>query len=100
MECLGTATALSLSGLYQRTPMHEPRRVVTRSTKRARRGPKRGIEDRTPRVRVWRRANGIRPDKVILIEDENGVQRMTAVEMFDSFERDAADFEALKVCVG
>ena len=32
------------------------------------------------------------PDKMILIETEYGVQRMT-VEMFDSFE-------ALKVCVG
>ncbi len=39
-------------------------------------------------------------DGVILIEDEDGVQRMTAREMFDSFERDAEDLEALKICVG
>ena len=38
------------------------------------------------------------PDKMILIETEYGVQRMT-VEMFDSFERDLEDLEALKVCV-
>jgi hypothetical protein len=35
-----------------------------------------------------------------LIETEEGVQRMTVREMFESFERYAADFEALKVCVG
>lgn len=27
-------------------------------------------------------------------------QRMTAREMFDSFERDLDDFEALKICAG
>ena len=37
---------------------------------------------------------------MILIEGEDGVQRMTAREMFESFDRDAADLEALKVCVG
>ncbi len=37
---------------------------------------------------------------MILIEDEYGVQRMTMCEMFDSFERDLDDFEALKICVG
>ncbi len=37
---------------------------------------------------------------MILIETEEGVQRMTVREMFDSFERDAADLEALRVCVG
>ena len=41
-----------------------------------------------------------RPDTVILIETEDGVQRMTAAEMFDNFERDAAELEALRVCVG
>ncbi len=41
-----------------------------------------------------------RPDKAILIETEDGVQRMTVREMFDSFERDAVNFEALKVGVG
>ena len=35
-----------------------------------------------------------------MIEDEDGVQRMTMCEMFDSFERDLDDFEALKICVG
>ncbi len=35
----------------------------------------------------------VRADGVILIETEDGVQRMTVREMFDSFE-------ALKVCVG
>ena len=40
------------------------------------------------------------PDEVILIETEEGVQRMTEREMFDSFERDLDDFEALKICVG
>ncbi len=47
-----------------------------------------------------RRSPDERPDGVILIEGEDGVQRMTAREMFESFERDAADLEALKVCVG
>ena len=42
----------------------------------------------------------VRADGVILIETEDGVQRMTAREMFDSFERDVVNFEALKVCVG
>jgi hypothetical protein len=36
----------------------------------------------------------------LVIEDEDGVQRMTMYEMFDSFERDLDDFGALKVCVG
>lgn len=36
----------------------------------------------------------------ILIEGEGGFERMTADEMFDSFERDAADLDALRVCVG
>jgi hypothetical protein len=31
----------------------------------------------------------------LVIEDEYGVQRMTKREMFDSFERDLDDFEAL-----
>ncbi len=47
-----------------------------------------------------RRSPDERPDGVILIEGEDGVQHMAAREMFESFERDAADLEALKVCVG
>ncbi len=37
---------------------------------------------------------------MILIETEDGVQRMTVREMFESFEHAAENFEALKVCVG
>ena len=39
-------------------------------------------------------------DQNILIEGENGVQRLTARAMFESFDRDLDDFEALRVCVG
>ncbi len=42
-----------------------------------------------------------RMDEMIWTEGDDGIAaRMTAAEMFDSFERDAADLEALKVCVG
>ncbi len=42
-----------------------------------------------------------RGDEPIWTEADDGTAaRMTADEMFESFERDAADFEALKVCVG
>ena len=32
--------------------------------------------------------------------DDGIAERMTVAEMFDSFERDLEDLEALKVCVG
>ncbi len=40
------------------------------------------------------------PDEVILIETEDGVERMTLRVIFYDFERDLDDFEALKVCLG
>ena len=55
---------------------------------------------RAPKARGVRRTLEERPDEVILIETEDGVQRRTVCKMFDSFERDADDLEALKVCVG
>ncbi len=39
-------------------------------------------------------------DEVILVETGDGVQRMTARDMLDSFERALEGFEVLKVCVG
>ena len=42
-----------------------------------------------------------RGDEPIWTEADDGTAaRMTARAMFETFERDAADFEALKVCVG
>ena len=42
-----------------------------------------------------------REGEMIWTEAEDGIaERMTAREMFDGFERDLDDFEALKVCVG
>ena len=42
-----------------------------------------------------------RMDEMIWTEADDGIAaRMTAAEMFDSFERDAANLDALKVCVG
>ncbi len=76
--------------------MHEPRRLISRSTKRARRRsgfckPTRGTGRRA--LESGRRSLPERADEAILIETGGGVQRMTVCEMFD-------DFEALKVCVG
>ncbi len=48
---------------------------------------------RAPKALGVHRTREESPDEVILIEAEEGVQRMTMCEMFDSFE-------ALKVCVG
>ncbi len=41
-----------------------------------------------------------REDELIWTETDGIAERMTAREMFDSFERDAEDLEALKICVG
>ncbi len=42
-----------------------------------------------------------RMDEMIWTEADDGIaERMTARQMFVSFERDLEDFEALKVCVG
>ncbi len=39
-----------------------------------------------------------RTDKSIMIETEDGVQRMTLCEMFAEFERDLENLEVLKIC--
>ena len=41
-----------------------------------------------------------REGEMIWTETDGIAERMTAREMFDSFERDLDDFEALKICVG
>ena len=41
-----------------------------------------------------------RENETILIEDAEGVRRLTVKEMFASFERDAGDLAALRVCAG
>ena len=43
----------------------------------------------------------IKVQRALARRNEDGTAaRMTAREMFESFERDAADFETLKICVG
>ena len=41
-----------------------------------------------------------RENETILIEDADGVRRMTVAEMFQSFQRDADDLAALRACAG
>lgn len=41
-----------------------------------------------------------RENETILIEDEDGVRRLTVKEMFAAFERDAGDLAAFRACAG
>ncbi len=83
--------------------MHEPGRVISRSTKRARDQSRDrwNLDNLDAALEVGvRRSPEEKPDEAILIETEGGVQRMRLCKMLDDLERDLENFEALRVCVG